>query len=177
MNSKTTLKYGIGILILEIVFIGLWIYELKPDPSISIGIVLILPVLFGINLILGFIFHLLKKPLSKIFFVNSIVCPLIFYAFWNLWFMNWTERNYEEYSFGIDNRKLEVSLSKTSDYFSISDNTNQKNGTTTGLYFGKYERIGDSIKLTDGKYKMFIFENKLIRFPERLNEIKLKKSE
>ena len=91
--------------------------------------------------------------------------------------MNWTERNYEEYSFGIDNRKLEVSLSKTSDYFSISDNTNQKNGTTTGLYFGKYERIGDSIKLTDGKYKMFIFENKLIGFPERLNEIKLKKSE
>ncbi|WP_405567140.1 hypothetical protein [Polaribacter sp. Asnod6-C07] len=177
MNSKITLKYGIGILILEIILLGLWIYELKPDPSISIGIVLIIPILFGINLILGIIFYLLKKPLSKIFFVNSIVCPLIFYAFWNLWFMNWAERNYEEYSFGIDNRKLEVSLSKTSDYFSISDNTNQKNGTTTGLYFGKYERIGDSIKLTDGKYKMFIFENKLIGFPKSLNEIKLKKAE
>tara|TARA_R110001606_G_scaffold57688_1_gene138958 strand:- start:2233 stop:2766 length:534 start_codon:yes stop_codon:yes gene_type:complete len=177
MNSKTILKYGIGILILEIIFIGLWIYELKPDPSISIGIVLILPVLFGINLILGIIFRLLKKPFSKIFFVNSIVCPLIFYAFWNLWFMNWAERNYVEYSFGIENQKLEISLSKTSEYFSISDKTNQKNGSTTGLYFGKYERIGDSIKLTDGKNEMFIFENKLIGFPESLNKIKLKKAE
>jgi hypothetical protein len=91
--------------------------------------------------------------------------------------MNWAERNYVEYSFGIDNRKLEVSLSKTSEYFSISDKTNQKNGTTTGLYFGKYEKNGDSIKLTDGENKMYIFENKLIGFPENMNEIKLKKKE
>jgi len=87
--------------------------------------------------------------------------------------MNWTERNYEEYSFGIDNRKLEVSLSKTSDYFSISDITNQLNGSTSGLYFGKYERKGDSIKLTDGENKMYIVENKLIGFPEKPNEITL----
>lgn len=154
MNTKTTLKYGIGILILEIIFLGLWIYQLKPDPSISIGIVLILPVLFGINLILGIIFHLLKKSFSKIIFANSIVCPLIFYAFWHLWFMNWAERNHEDYYFGIENRKFEVRLSKTSNYFSISDKTNQKNGTTSELYFGKYEKIGDSIKLTDGRNKM-----------------------
>jgi hypothetical protein len=171
MNSKTKIKYGIAILILEIILLGLWVYTMKPDPSVSIGIILIVPILFGINLIIGLILYFLKKPLSKILLANSIICPLIFYAFWSLWFMNWSERNYEEYSFGIDNRKLEVSLSKTSDYFSISDMTNQPNGSTTGLYFGKYVRKGDSIKLVDGKTKMFIVKNKLIGFPEKPNEI------
>jgi len=177
MNSKTIFKYGIGILILEIILLGLWIYAMEPDPSISIAIVLIVPILFGINLIVGLILFFLKKPFSKIFFVNSIICPLIFYAFWSLWFMNWTERNYEEFSFGIGNRKLEVSLSKTSDYFSISDLTNKSNGSTTGLYFGRYERKSDSIKLTDGETKMYIVENKLIGFPEKPTEIKLTKTE
>ncbi|WP_431472171.1 hypothetical protein I5168_00925 [Nonlabens sp. SCSIO 43208] len=177
MNSKEILKYGIGILILEIILLGLWIYQMKPDPSTSIGIVLILPFLFGLNLIIGLIFYFLKKPLSKLFLINSIICPLIFYAFWSLWFIYWNERNYEDFSFGVDKRKLEVSLSKTSDYFSISDLTNKPNGSTTGLYFGKYERKGDSIKLTDGETKMYIIKNKLIGFPEKPTEIKLTRTE
>ncbi len=177
MNSKTKLKYGIGILILEIILLGFWIYEMKPDPSVSIGIVLILPILFGINLIIGLLLYFLKKPLSKLFFANSLICPLIFYAFWSLWFMNYHDRISERYSFEIENRNFKVSLSKTSDYFSISDMTNQRNGSTTGLFFGKYERKGDSIKLTDGETKMYIVENKLIGFPEKPDEIKLNKTE
>ena len=63
-----------------------------------------------------------------------------------------------EYSYGVDNRKLKVRLSKTSEYLSISDKSNQKNGSTTGLYFGKYEKIGDSIKLTEGEKKSTRFK-------------------
>lgn len=172
-----TLYNILGLAVIEFGLIWLWVYKMEPDPSISIGIVLISPILFGLNLIAGLILYFLKKPLSKMFFVNSIICPMIFYAFWSLWFMNWVERNYEEFSFGIDNRKLEVSLSKTSNYFSISDLTNKSNGSTTGLYFGKYERKGDSIKLTDGETKMYIVENKLIGFPEKPTEIKLIETE
>ena len=91
--------------------------------------------------------------------------------------MNYHDRISERYSFEIENRNYKVSLSKTSDYFSISDMTNQPNGSTTGLFSGKYERKGDSIKLTDGKTKMYIVENKLIGFPEKPNEIKLNKTE
>jgi len=177
MNSKTKTKYGIGILVLEIILLGFWIYDMKPTPSVSIGIVLIVPILFGLNLIVGLILYFLKKPLSKIFFANSIICPLIFYALWSLWFMGWNERNYDEYSFGIDYRKLEVSLSKTSDFFFISDLTNQPNGSTTGLFSGSYERNGDSIKLIDGETEMYIIKNKLIGFPEKPNEINLTETE
>ena len=173
MNSKRKIKYGIGLFILEVILLGFWTYQMEPDPSVSLGIIIIVPFLFVLNLIIGILLTLFKSKWSTIFFINSIVCPLMFLGIWNLWFMNWSERNYEEYSFGIDNRKFEVSLSKTSNYFSISDLTNKPNGSTTGLYFGKYERKGDSIKLTDGKTEMFIVEHKLIGFPEKPTEIKL----
>jgi len=66
MNSKTNIKYGIVILILEIILLGLWIYIMKPDPSVSIGIVLIVPILFGTNLIIGLTLYFLKKPFELV---------------------------------------------------------------------------------------------------------------
>lgn len=177
MNSKRIIKYGIGLLILEIILLGFWTYQMEPDPSVSIGIVIIVPFLFVLNIIIGILFYLFKSKLSNLFFINSIVCPLIFFGIWNLWFMNYHDRISERFDFAIGEKNYEISLSKKSDYFSISDMTNQANGSTTGLYFGKYERKADSIKLTDGETKMFIVEKKLIGFPEKPNEIKLTESE
>lgn len=91
--------------------------------------------------------------------------------------MNYQDRISERFEFVIGEKNYEVSLSKKSEYFSISDMTNQQNGTTTGLYFGKYEKKADSIKLTDGETKMYIVKKKLIGFPEKPNEIKLTESE
>ncbi|NCQ12258.1 MAG: hypothetical protein GW809_09005 [Bacteroidetes bacterium] len=173
MNSKKIIKYGIGLLILEIILLGFWTYQMEPDPSVSIGIVIIVPFLFVLNIITGILFYFFKSKLSNLFFINSIVCPLIFFGIWNLWFMNYHDRISERFDFVIGEKNYEVSLSKKSDYFSISNMTNQPNGSTTGLYFGEYERKGDSIKLTDGETKMYIIENKLIGFPEKPTEIKL----
>ena len=172
MKSNTKLKYGIGILILEIILLGLWIYEMKPDPSISIGIVLIVPILFGINLIIGLILYFLKKPLAKIFLSNSIICPLIFYAFWSLWFMNYHERNNTEYKFSINEIVYELSIGKNTEYFYLCDENN--NGR---VYVGKYEIKGDSLILKDSEFKMYIIENKLFEFPENRTEINLIKTE
>ena len=91
--------------------------------------------------------------------------------------MNYHDRVSERFDFIIGEKTYEISLSKKSDYFSISDMTNQPNGSTTGLYFGKYERKADSIKLIDGATKMYIIKKKLIGFPEKPNEIQLTESE
>lgn len=177
MNSKTIIKYGIGLLILEIILLGFWTYQMEPDPSVSIGIIIIVPFLFVLNIIIGILFYLFKSKLSNIFFINSIVCPLIFFGIWNLWFMSYHDRISERFDFVIGEKDYEVSLSKKTDCFSISDMTNKPNGSTAGLYFGKYERKKDTIKLTDGETKMFIVENKLIGFPIKPSEIKLTESE
>ena len=172
MNTKRKLKYGIGFFFLEIILLGIWIYGMNPDPSISIGIVLIAPLLFGINLIIGLVLFFLKKPLSNLFFLNSIICPLIFYALWKLWFLNYHERNNTEYKFILNDIVYELNIKKKTEYFYLSDEDD--NGR---FYVGKYEKIGDSIKLTDGDIKMYIVNNKLIGFPEKPTEIKLNKTE
>jgi len=177
MNSKKIIKYGIGLLIFEVILLGFWTYQMEPDPSVSIGIIIIVPLLFVLNIIIGILFYLFKSKLSNLFFINSIVCPLIFFGIWNLWFMNYHERISERFYFVIGEKKYEISLSKKSNYFSISDMTNQPNGSSTGLYFGKYERKADSIKLIDGESKMFIVEKKLIGFPEKPTKIMLTESE
>ena len=170
MNSK--IKYGIGVLILEIIILRYWIYTIEPDPSISILIILYIPILFGINLITGFLLYILKKPLSNFFFINSITCPLIFYILWNLWFMNYQERTNTEYKFSIDNIVYELRIGKNSEYFYLCDKNN--NGR---VYVGKYETKGDSLILKDSEVRMYIIDNKLFDFPEKTTEISLIKKE
>jgi hypothetical protein len=172
MNSKTKIKYGIGILILEIILLGLWIYTMKPDPSISIGIILIVPILFGINLIIGLILYFLKKPLSKIFLINTIICPLIFYALWSLWFMDYHKRNNTEFKFSLNEIVYELNIGKNNEYFYLCDENNKGR-----VYVGKYEKKGDSLILKDTKARMYIIDNKLFEFPEKRTGIELIKTD
>jgi hypothetical protein len=67
--------------------------------------------------------------------------------------------------------KFEVSLSKTSNYFSISDITNQPNGSTTGLFFGEYQTKGDTVILVDGQTEMKIVHNKLLDFLNQIQKL------
>ncbi len=171
MNPRSKLKYGISVFLLEVFLLGLWVYNLKPDPSISIAIILIVPILFILNLIIGFTLYYLKKPLFKLFLVNSIICPLIFYAFWNLWFMNYHERNNTVYKFALKNTVYELSIGKNDNYFYLSDEND--NGR---VYVGKYENLEDSIILNDPEVKMYITNGKLYKFPEQKTGIKLIKT-
>jgi hypothetical protein len=172
MNSKKKIKYGTAILILEIILLGLWVYSMKPDPSVSIGIILIVPILFGLNLIIGLVLYFLKKPLSKIFLANSLICPLIFYAFWSLWFMNYHERNNTEFKFTLNEIVYELSIGKNNEYFYLCDENNDGR-----VYVGKYEKKGDSLILKDSDARMYIMDNKLFKFPEKRTGIDLIKTE
>ena len=91
MEHNKIVKYGIAISIIEAIIIGIWFYLTKPESNTAFGILEIALVLFGINLILGLIFYLLKKRIFVLLFANSIICPLIFYAFWIMWFMYWAK--------------------------------------------------------------------------------------
>ncbi len=91
MEENKILKYGIGIFILEIIVMGIWFYVVRPETTTAFVILQITLVLFGINLILGLILYFLKKPFAVLFLTNSILCPMIFYALWIMWFMYFSE--------------------------------------------------------------------------------------
>ena len=78
---------GILFFIIQILGVWFWFYVTQPAMDISMDTLKIIPLLFGINLLAGLLLHLLKKKdLSKLLFGNSILCPLIFFAGWILWF-------------------------------------------------------------------------------------------
>ncbi|MGB5667595.1 MAG: hypothetical protein WBM53_12150 [Maribacter sp.] len=82
------LKYlGILLFFIQILGIGSWFYVVQPEMDLSMDTLKIMPMLFGINLLAGLLLHLLKKKdVAKLMFGNSILCPLIFFAGWILWF-------------------------------------------------------------------------------------------
>ncbi|CAH8285643.1 hypothetical protein EV196_10660 [Mariniflexile fucanivorans] len=86
MKHRKIVQYGIGILIIETILMGVWFYIMKPASDIGLNILQVTLVLFGINLILGLLLYYLKKPSSVLFFANALISPFIFYAIWIMWF-------------------------------------------------------------------------------------------
>ncbi len=93
MKQNDILKYGIGIFIIETILIGIWFYIMRPESRDAFGILQITLLLFGINLIFGLILYFLKKTFAVLFLSNSIMCPMIFYSFWIMWFSFAVELN------------------------------------------------------------------------------------
>jgi len=79
--------YGIAIIIVELILTAGWFYVSQPEITLVYDIPQISFFLLGINLILGFFFYLFKKQIFSVFLANSIICPLIFFSAWIMWFV------------------------------------------------------------------------------------------
>ncbi len=88
---KQSKIFTYGVLPFEIIIIGFWFYKLQPEAKTFIDLFMVIPILFGINLILGLLLYYMKKPWSILFFANSIICPIVFYATWIMWFTYWAK--------------------------------------------------------------------------------------
>jgi hypothetical protein len=177
MKLKTAFLIGLAIGVVETLIFAMLVFAGKPEPSVSIALVFIVPFLFGLNIILGLYYYLRKlKQIATVVFVNSVVSPVIFYFIWTAWYSGFADRNYSQYSFGIGSNKFEILLSESDNDFSIEDITNQRNGTTTELYYGKYQIKGDSILMVSFEHKMFILNRKLYNFPRDSGAIVLQKT-
>lgn len=87
VNHRKIVRYGIGIFLLETFFIGLWFYLAKPESDVALDIFPTVFLLLAVNLVLGLLSYSFKKVFSSLFFANALICPLIFYAAWIMWFL------------------------------------------------------------------------------------------
>jgi hypothetical protein len=177
-KSETKLLVGIGVLILliDILLMKYWISNIKPDPFMSVGVESHRLEIFGVNILIGIIVFFIKKRLSILFFVNTIVCYLIFSFFWNSWIENhpFSQTNYH---FKIENRNLRLDISENPNTYGIYELDPNPTDSLKIIEMGMNEIKGDSILLIGWKngetYEMYFYENKLIGFPESPNEIEL----
>ncbi|MBT8205684.1 MAG: hypothetical protein KJO20_09940 [Eudoraea sp.] len=91
MTYKKVLTIGIAVFILELMLIPGWFYLAQPGSQSAIDLLLVIPVLFGINLLFGILFYRIKKPVGLLFFANAILAPLLFFAAWIMWFTYWAK--------------------------------------------------------------------------------------
>lgn len=194
-KSETKLLVGIGVLILliDIFLLKIWVADIEPHIFMSNGILFPRFITIGINLLIAIVLYFIKKRYSILFLINAIVCPILFTLFWNSWLEN-HPFDYSEFSFTSDNRNFVLHIEKNPDGVSLRELNTNSPGSNLTLYYGEYEKIGDSLKLSlrflnNDQYKiekdslimrnriMYIFENKLIGFPESPFEIELTKKE
>jgi hypothetical protein len=194
-KSEKKLFIGIGVLILliDIFLLKIWVADIEPNIFMSNGITFPRFITIGINLLIAIILYVIKKGYSALFLINAIICPLLFTFFWNSWLEN-HPFDYSEFSFTNDNRSFIVHIEKNPDGVSLREIKKHSKDSILTLYYGEYEKLGDSLKLSlrflnNYDYKiekdslimrdrvMYIFENKLIGFPESSIEIKLTEKE
>lgn len=73
----------LGLVVIDFGLIWFWVYQKDPDPSVSIGIIFLVPFVFVLNLIIaGVLFFIKKKEFSRIFLINSVISSIMmFYLF------------------------------------------------------------------------------------------------
>ncbi len=91
MKHARLIQIGTIILLLESILIVLWFYQAQPETKTALDVFTVVPILFGVNLILGLIIYFLKRPVGLLLLANSVLCPLIFFAVWIMWFTYWSQ--------------------------------------------------------------------------------------
>lgn len=181
-KSETKLLVGIGVLILliDILLMKYWISNIKPDPFMSVRVESYRLEIFGVNILIGIIAYFLKKRLSILFFVNTIICYWIFSFFWDSWIENhpYLQTNYY---FKIENKNFRLDISENPNTYGIYELDPNPTDSLKVIEMGMNEKRGDSIVLEwwkQGKnYEMYFYKNKLIGLPESPNAIELNKKE
>ena len=178
-KSEVKLLVGIGVLILviDIILMKYWVSSIKPDPTMSVGVESYRLEIFGINILIGIIAFFIKKRLSILFFVNTVVCYWIFSFFWNSYLEN-NPYSQTRYDFKIENRNIQLRISENPNTYGIYELNLNSVDSLKIIELGMNEKRGDSIVLKwwNGEtQEMYFYDNKLIGFPESPNPIELNK--
>jgi len=91
MSHNRLMAIGFLVFLLEIGLIALWFSLAEPAMLSALDIFKVIPVLIVINLFAGFLIRMIYKPLGLLFILNAVLCPIIFYASWIMWFTYWAK--------------------------------------------------------------------------------------
>lgn len=146
------------------------------DPSISIAIIFIVPIVFVVNILFAIISFAFKKySWISIFIFNAFIASLIAYNTFGNEMSRQQNMRLESWKFKINDTIFGLTRWKKSSDFSMSYSVSS--GSSSGFIEGKYEiKNGIIFLTTDSLQKMKIEENVLYGFRD-LAPIKMVKDE
>lgn len=161
--------------IIDFIIIWFWVRQMDPDPSISIGVLVFVPFVFGLNIVIASVLYFTKRQNAKLFVVNSVISAvLMFYIFGN-GIDKHQRLRYENWTFRFDEKTYDITHSKLDTTFFISYSTNP--GSSSGFLDGKFIDNGNEIYLQADTIKYTIRNGYLFGFSNQIDSIQLTKHE
>lgn len=172
---KTPYKI-LGLAIIDFGLIWLWVYQMDPDPSISIGIILLVPLVFIANLIIaGVLLFAKKKEYSRIFLVNSFTASIIMFYLFGKGIDRHQNKRIESWTFQKADTIFSLIRWKETNEFSMAYSLNP--GSSRGFLDGQCENKNGKWLLRADTTTMQIDNDNLIGFRFLTDTIKMTKVE
>jgi len=172
------MKFWIRIILLTIfdfAIIWLWVKKINPDPSISIGVLIFVPLVVILNLIIALILYFKKREFVTLFLFNSIIAGVLMFYLFGKGIDRYQNERFESWSFKLQNTKYVITHSKLDDTFSMSESNTP--GSSTGFLDGKLIEKGNEYYLTTDTTEFIIKKRYLYKFRNESYSIKLTKIE
>lgn len=174
--NKRELKILLGLLVLDVVILGLWINDIDPDPSVSIATLIYVPFLFILNLLIAAGAYFLKKRVFITpFLINSIISSVVWVILFDEGIDRHQNRRLESWEFVKVDTTFHITRWKKENEFSMSYST--ISGSSTGFLDGKCILKKGEYVLTTDSTKYIIKNNYLIGFRTVGDTIRLTKLE
>ena len=172
------MKFWIKIILLTILdfaIIWLWIKNMNPDQSFSIGILILVPFVVILNLIVALILYFTKREFVSLFLINSIIAGILMFYLFGKGIDRYQNERLESWSFKLQNTSYVITHWKLENTFSISESNNP--GSSTGFLDGKFIRKGNEYYLKTDTTEFIIKKEYLYKFRNENDSIKLNKIE
>jgi hypothetical protein len=166
----------LGLAAIDFGLIWIFVYQIDPDPSVSIGIILLVPLVFVLNLIIaGVLFYIKIKEYSRVFLVNSVIASVIMFYLFEKGIDRHQNKRLEEWTFQKADSTFSLIRWKEKNEFSMSYSL--RPDSSWSFLDGNYEnKNGKWILITDS-ITMEIDHDNLIGFRNSLDTIRMTKVE
>ena len=161
--------------VIDFIVIWFWVKQMNPDPSASIGILLLVPFVVILNLFIALILYFTKRELASLFVVNSAIAGLLMFYLFEKGIDRYQNERLESWKFKLRDTTFVITHWKPEHTFSISESTNS--GSSTSFLEGRFVAKEGQYFLTTETTKYKIRNEYLFWFRNEIDSIKLTKVE
>lgn len=160
---------------IDFVIIWLWVKQMNPDPSVSIGILLLVPFVVVVNLTIALILYFTKRKLAFLFVINSVIAGILMFYLFDKGIDRYQNERLESWKFKLHDTTYVITHWKLENTFSMSESTNP--GSSTEFLDGKFAKIENVYYLTTDTTEYIIKNGHFYKFRNPTDSIKLTKIE
>ncbi|MFA7445983.1 MAG: hypothetical protein WCY89_08555 [Flavobacteriaceae bacterium] len=177
MSYKSLVKILV-LAIIDFILIWFWVDTMNPDPSISIALIILVPMAFILNILIALILYFLKKKeYSFLFLINSVISSVLIFIIFNKGIENHQNKLLESWTFQKNDTIFMLTRWKLSDSFSMSYSLNP--GSSWSYWEGQCVQDNESnqwILSVSDSVKLKISDDYLIGFRKETDTIKMSKN-